>query len=291
VTVATLAADIDLAWQRWTEEARARRARVAFADGDDSRVIEAAAVLRRTGWADPVLIEGTGRRNGSDALLRAASLVRDGGADALVAGSTRPTAHVVRAALAALGRPARATPVTSFVLLALLDGRLVAYGDCGVLPEPDASQLAHVAVTTASGFERLTGERAVVALLSFSTKASAEHPSPSKVRAATELARRRRPDLAIDGELQFDAAYAGSVAALKNATSEVAGHANVFVFPNLDAANIAYKLTEQLAGARAYGPLLQGLARPVHDLSRGCSVEDVVASAVIAGVECGWPRP
>ena len=161
-------------------------------------------------------------------------------------------------------------------MMLLRDGRTIAYADCAVLIDPDPDQLADIAVMTASTYQQLTGEQPRVAMLSFSTLGSATHERVDKVRVATERVRSIAPDLAVDGELQFDAAWVPHIAAAKASTSAVAGKANVFVFPDLDSANIAYKITERLGGAVALGPLLQGLNGVMHDLSRGCSVTDIV---------------
>ncbi|MFM9135333.1 MAG: phosphate acyltransferase, partial [bacterium] len=161
----------------------------------------------------------------------------------------------------------------------------LAYGDCAVVPEPDAAQLADIAISTADTFAALVGEGPVVALLSFSTKGSADHSSVDVIREALVRIRRERPGLDVDGELQFDAAFVPHVGAAKAPGSPTAGRANVFVFPNLAAGNIAYKITERLAGADAYGPLFQGLAAPVNDLSRGCSAEDVYNISAITAAE------
>jgi len=183
-----------------------------------------------------------------------------------------------------LGVDAGAGLVSSCFLLILPDGRPIAYGDCGVVPDPNVEQLAAIARATAATFECLTTESARVALLSFSTRGSATHPRVEKVRRAAEYLADTFPDLASDGELQFDAAWVPEVAKVKAPGSAVAGRANVFVFPDLDSGNIAYKITERLGGARAYGPLLQGLDGVLHDLSRGASSDDIVDVAVIAGL-------
>jgi len=175
--------------------------------------------------------------------------------------------------------------VSSCFVMVLPDGRGITYGDAGVVPDPDVAQLASIAVSTAGSHAALVGEEPRVAMLSFSTKGSAEHPRVDKVRAATAEVRRLAPHLAVDGELQFDAAWVPEVAVAKAPGSSVAGAANVFVFPDLDSGNIAYKVTERLAGARAYGPLLQGLDGVLHDLSRGCSADDIVDVAVVAGLQ------
>ncbi len=222
----------------------------------------------------------------SDPLLFGSLLVRIGVVDGSVAGSIAATAAVIRAGLYGIGtRPGRKL-VSSFFLMELAD-RALTYADCGVVPDPDADQLAEIAVSAAENHQLLTGEVAKVAMLSFSTLGSAEHPRVEKVREATRRVRELAPELAVDGELQFDAAFVESVAERKAPESPVAGKANVFVFPDLDSGNIAYKITERLAGATALGPLVQGLARPSMDLSRGCSASDIVDVAVIASVLAG----
>jgi phosphate acetyltransferase len=158
------------------------------------------------------------------------------------------------------------------------------YADCGVVPDPTAEQLADIAISTAANHRKLTGEDPRVAMLSFSTKGSASHPSIDKVQKATSIVKMKQPDLVIDGELQFDAAVVPSVSAKKAPGSPVAGNANVFIFPDLNAGNISYKITQRLAGAEAFGPIIQGLKRPCYDLSRGCSVSDIVTMVAINSV-------
>lgn len=217
-------------------------------------------------------------------VLLAAVLLKLGFADGAVAGSTATTAEVLRAGIQGLGLADGAKQVSSFFLMELSDGRVLTYGDCGVIPDPDSNALAEIALASAASHERLTGETAKVAMLSFSTKGSAAHPRVNKVRAALEQAKQTNPDLAIDGELQFDAAFVPAIGEKKASGSPVAGKANVFIFPDLDAGNIGYKITQRVGGAKALGPLLQGLAKPWMDLSRGCSAEDIIDVAVIAAV-------
>ena len=221
----------------------------------------------------------------TDPVLIGVAAVRAGIVHGCVAGASRPTADVVRAALRLIGMaPGRRTLSSSFVMV-LPDGRTLGYGDCAVVPEPDAEQLAEIAIATAETYAAVVGDTPVIAMLSFSTKGSAEHASVDVVREATEIVHRMRPDLAVDGELQLDAALVPHVGAAKAPGSPVAGRANVLVFPNLAAGNIAYKATERLAGAEALGPLLQGLAAPVNDLSRGCAPADVLNISIITAAQ------
>jgi phosphate acetyltransferase len=215
-------------------------------------------------------------------LCYAASMLNAGLADACVSGAVYTTAEVIRCALKMIGTKKDISIISSTFLMSMPDDNVFTYADCGVVPYPDEQQLADIALESAQTHERLTGERAKVAMLSFSTKGSAPHERSQLVRDALQIAKRKDPKLIIDGELQFDAAYVPEIAARKAPDSILEGQANVFIFPNLDAGNIAYKITERLTGASATGPILQGLARPMMDLSRGCNSADIINCACAA---------
>ncbi len=283
---------------------------MVLADAGDDRAIEAADTINALGFAKATVIPSNPRNSVTAAMSERAEalaatvdfddpldiatlMVAAGEADACVAGASRPTADVIRSGLRILGTsPGTKTLSSSFMFVLPDDGpaaeeprRHIVYGDCGVVPEPDTDQLADIAVASAETFSSLTGLEPRVAMLSFSTKGSADHPSIDRVRRAAARVRAFAPELIVDGELQFDAAWDVAVGSSKAPGSPVAGQANVFVFPDLNSGNIAYKITERLAGAQAFGPLLQGLNGVLHDLSRGCSVDDIVNVATIAAVQ------
>ncbi len=223
-------------------------------------------------------------------LTFATLMLRQGMADGSVAGAVHTTADVVRNAIQIVGTQAQTRLVSSFFLM-LRDApfhtstQAMIFSDCGLVIDPNEEELADIAVAAADSAQALLDTEPKLAMLSFSTHGSATHPRVEKVRHATELVRERRPDLAIEGEVQLDAAIVPQVAQRKTPGSRVAGQANVLVFPNLDAANIGYKLTERLGGATAIGPLLQGLNKPANDLSRGCSADDVYNVIAVTAVQ------
>ena len=217
-------------------------------------------------------------------------VLKTGGADGLVSGACHSTANTLRPALQILRTAPGAKLVSGFFIMDVPNCEFgyngtFAFADCGLNQDPDSESLAAIANDTANTFRTLVGAEPKVAFLSHSTKGSAKHPLVDKVVNAVEIAHQQYPDLVCDGELQLDAAIVPSVAASKAPGSPVAGQANVLIFPNLDGGNIGYKLVQRLAKAEAYGPMLQGIAKPVNDLSRGCSWEDIVGVVALTAVQ------
>ena len=220
----------------------------------------------------------------------ASMMVRLGHADGTIGGAVATTSDTVAAALKVIGRADGTNTVSSFFLIILdkpfhVKKQTLIFSDCGLVIEPTVGQLAEIAKQSARSYEKLVGGKPKVAMLSFSTKGSAKHSRVNLVKEATKIVKSQAPDFKIDGELQFDAAFVSSVSDIKAKDSPIMGEANVMIFPNLDAANIGYKIAERIGGVRAVGPILQGLSKPANDLSRGCSVQDIYDLIAVTAVQ------
>ncbi len=265
-------------------KARGSGVRIIFPESGDKRVLKASKVISEKSLARPLIFN-------SDpvSLEEGARMVAKGEADAMVAGACHPTSEVIKAAIRNVGLREREGLVSSFFLM---EGRgswgengSFLFADCAVVPDPDGPKLARIALDTARAAKRLLGWEPRVAFVSFSTKGSSSHPGAVKAAEAVRVLQKKGPDFKFDGEIQFDAAVDPSVAEKKDPEGKLKGKANIIIFPDLNSANIGYKIAQRLGGMEAAGPIMQGLKKPVNDLSRGCSVKDIVDVASFTALQ------
>lgn len=260
---------------------RAKNKTVLLPEGQDVRVQKAAQILSEQFHVTCLLGDGA-----NDAVLKAGEQLKEGKADAVVAGCVFTTADVIRGALKTVGMKPGINRVTSCFLLALQQPtaggqQYVVYADCAVLPQPTPEDLSHIAFVAQQAFHGWTDQTPYVSFLSFSTQGSSQHENALKMRQAWQLFSAAYPDVLAEGEVQFDAACVPEIAKRKYPETKIAGKTNVFIFPDLNAANIGYKITQQIGLAQAWGPVLLGTAKPFSDLSRGASAEDIVHTCLL----------